>query len=434
MTRISRRRLLAATGALGAMKLVHSEFVLARPVKDRLNIAIIGCGGRAKSLKAEFQNIAELTWLCDPDKKRLDQFADPLTVKNRTTDLREVLADSKVDAVVIATPDHWHAPAAIMACEAKKHVYVEKPCSHNLKEGQLLVGAARKNQVVVQHGTQSRTNPMIANAIQLLKEGTIGEILMAKAWNVQRRNNIGKSNASSPPSHVDYDTWVGPAEYLPYQENRFHYNWHWWHNFGTGDIGNDGAHEMDIARWGLGVEGLPSLVTATGGKYYFDDDQQFPDNAMCTFEWPGKGGVGDRKQLVFEMRIWSKNYPYNCDTGVEFYGTRGMLMVSKRGKLMVWNDDNKQIEPPKPKEELKLESSHQSDFIQAILSNRKPNADIEIGHHSVALIHLANIAIRTGRSLRIDPLTESILSDNESNFYCGRVYRKEGHWSIPKQS
>ncbi len=320
----------------------------------------------------EFQKLAEITWVCDPDKGRLNNFEKATGAKS-TNDLRKVLDDKELQAVVISTPDHWHAPAAIMACNAGKHVYVEKPCSHNFAEGAALVHAARQNNVVVQHGTQSRSNRLIVDAIQLIKEGAIGDVLMAKAWNIQRRNNIGKSKPSVVPENVDYDSWIGPAQFMPYQSNRFHYSWHWWHNFGTGDIGNDGAHEMDIARWGLGVEGFPSSASAIGGKYYFDDDQEFPDHATCVFEWPGDGQVGHRRQLMFEMRIWSKNYPYNCDCGVEFYGTRGMLMVSKRGKLMLWSEDNKPVEAPKPKEIVPLPSSHQADFLSAIQTGRKPS-------------------------------------------------------------
>ena len=427
----TRRVFLGSLAATCSHSALGSPTNLPASVSDRLKIAIIGCGGRASSLLETFRDICEISWICDPDRKRLDQFNVKAKAANTTTDLRDVLSDAKVQAVVIATPDHWHAPAAIMACNSGKHVYVEKPCSHNFREGQLLVEAARRNKVVVQHGTQSRSNPMIANAMQLLKEGVIGDVLTAKAWNIQRRKNIGTSSPSEPPSEVDYDTWVGPAEFMPFQKNRFHYDWHWWHNFGTGDIGNDGAHEIDIARWGLGVDGLPSSASAMGGKYYFDDDQQFPDQAMCSFEWPGDGKVQHRKQLLFEMRIWSKNYPYNCDTGIEFYGTSGMLMISKRGKQMLWNDDNKLVDVPMPKQVPKLESSHQLDFVKAVLESHKPTADIEIGHQSVALIHLANAAVRLGRTLKIDAAKETVVDDNEATALLRRQYRKEGHWSIP---
>jgi predicted dehydrogenase len=379
-----------------------------------------------------FLPVAEISWGCDPDQPRAKQFQKRAGGCRITTDLRQVLDDKSVHAVVIATPDHWHAPAAIMACDAGKHVYVEKPCSHNLREGRLLVDAARRNHVIVQHGTQSRTNKLVANAVQMVREGRIGNVLMAKAWNIQRRRNIGHAEPSPPPSTVDYDMWVGPAEFMPYQANRFHYDWHWWYNFGTGDIGNDGAHELDIARWGLGVEGLPSTATALGGKYYFDDDQQFPDTATCVYEWPGDGRVGQRRQMIFEMRIWSKTLPYNCDTGIEFYGTDGMLFVSKRGKLQVWDNSNREIKDPKPEEPAKLAENHQVDFLQAITTGRLPAADIGIGHQSVALIHLANTAVRTGRALAIDLESESILDDAEASQLLTRSYRQGGHWAVPE--
>ncbi|MCP4507788.1 MAG: gfo/Idh/MocA family oxidoreductase, partial [Fuerstiella sp.] len=182
-------------------------------------------------------------------------------------------------------------------------------------------------------------------------------------------------------------------------------------------------------RWGLGVEGLPSSVMAVGGKYYFDDDQQFPDTATCAFEWPGDGTVGRRKQLIFEMRIWSKRYPHNCDTGVEFYGTKGMLFVSKRGKLQMWDDSNQPVSDPKPQNPVTPPRNHQVDFLQSITDDRKPTADIAIGHDSVALIHLANIAVRTGRSLQVDPGHETITNDAIANGMLTRNYRDGGHWS-----
>jgi len=426
MNQLPRRSFLACTCASFAV----APSAVSGVEPSKIKVALIGCGGRAGSHRDEFQKIAQIVWVCDPDKKRLLEFENATGAKG-TTDMRRIFDDKEVQAVVISTPDHWHAPASILACNAGKHVYVEKPCSHNFVEGELLVKAARRNNVVVQHGTQSRSNRQIVNAIQMIKEGVIGDVLMAKAWNIQRRSNIGKSSPSQAPEHVDYDSWIGPAEYMPYQSNRFHYSWHWWHNFGTGDIGNDGAHEIDIARWGLGVEGMPSTASAIGGKYYFDDDQQFPDHATCTFEWPGDGAVGHRRQLMFEMRIWSTNYPYNCDSGVEFYGTKGQMMVSKRGKLMLWSENNKLVESPTPNQIIELPSSHQADFLGAIAKGTKPSADIQIGHESTALIHLANISVRTGKQLAFDPATQSITNDPQANNLLKRTYRNEGHWSIP---
>lgn len=430
MANHSRREFLQRT-AVGIAATTLSPRVFAAGGSDRLRLAMIGCGGRSKSLAADFAPHAEFVIACDPDTARAKSFAEQFAASSMTGDLREVLADGSVDAVVIATPDHWHAPAAIMACDAGKHVYVEKPCSHNLVEGRLLVDAARRNDVVVQHGTQSRTGPLVVKAIRLLEEGAIGDVLVAKAWNVQRRRNIGREKPTSPPEGVDYDTWIGPAEFVPFQSNRFHYNWHWWHNFGTGDIGNDGAHEMDIARWGLGVDGLPSRAFALGGKYYFDDDQQFPDTATCTFEWPDANVPLRRKQLIFEMRIWSKTYPHNVDTGIEFYGTDGMLFVSKRGKLVLRDNSNRVVPDVTPADDSPIPSSHQVDFLECIQQRRTPRAEIAVGHDSVGLIHLANASIQLGRAFDVDPVTERVVGDDDANALLTRRYRADGHWSVP---
>jgi predicted dehydrogenase len=346
--------------------------------------------------------------------------------------MRRIFDEKSVDAVFISTPDHWHAPAAIMACNAGKHVYVEKPCSHNVREGRLLVEAARRNKVVVQHGTQNRSNPFVANAIQLLREGIIGDVLVAKAWNVQRRRNIGRQQPTDPPPHVDYDLWVGPAEWEPYQENRFHYHWHWTYNFGTGGSGGDGPHEIDYTRWGLGVETHPSRVAAQGGIYYFDDDRDHCDTQMALFEYPGDGAVGNQRQLIYEQRLWSTNFPFNVDSGAEYYGTNGKMFLSKRGKLEILGERNRKIENAKPKEPPALTGNHIEDFFEAIRTGRKPAADIEIGHLSATIGHLANIATRVGRALDFDPETEQIRGDEEASQLLSRRYRADGHWAIPE--
>ena len=434
MPRDSRRKFLKKAG-LGTASLTALNWrraIHAAGANDRIVLGVIGCGSRGSGLVRGFTGLrgAKIAYICDPDSKRRDKVKMDVKADHAVGDLRKILDDKTLDAVLIATPDHWHAPAAILACETGKHVYVEKPCSHNMREGRLLLDAARRNKVVVQHGTQCRSRGLVAEAIQLLHEGVIGEVLAAKAWNIQRRGNIGHEQPSDPPPEVDYDTWVGPAEYMPFQKNRFHYNWRWWRNFGSGDIGNDGMHELDYARWGLGVEGLPTTVAALGGKYFHDDDQQFPDTASCVFEWPGDGRVGSRRQLIFEMRLWSTNYPHNTDSGAEFYGTKGQLFVSKRGKIQVLSERNRRIEV-KPKNPPKL-LSHLEDFIDSIRNNRRPNADIEIGYHSASLAHLANIAVRLGRSLQLDTQKETIVGDEQANRLLARTYRKEGHWAIPQ--
>ncbi len=352
----TRRTFLKYTTAatVGAATLSPTRSAGAASANEKITLGLIGCGGRGSGLAHDFSKFAEIGYVCDADESQRERLKKNINAGQAVDDFRRVLDDKAIDAVVIATPDHWHAPMAIMACEAGKHVYVEKPQSHNFRESRLLVDAARRHKVVVQHGTQSRSNPLVANAVQMLREGIIGEVLMAKAWNIQKRGNIGHQKPTAAPAGVDYDMWVGPAEFVPFQTNRFHYNWHWWFNFGTGDIGNDGTHELDYARWGLGVEGLPTTAMALGGKYSFDDDQQFSDTATCAFEWPGDGTVGKRRQLIFELRLWTNNYPFNCDSGVEFYGTSGRMLLSKRGKMEIYSERNERIENAKPKEPLKL--------------------------------------------------------------------------------
>ncbi len=419
----------AMSGVVATMPVVPAETSGNSP--DKIVVGFIGCGGRGNSLARDIADHAVIAYACDPDAQRCAKFQEATAAKKKVDDFRRILDDPSVDAVFIATPDHWHAPAAIMACQAGKHVYVEKPCSHNLREGRLLVEAARRNSVVVQHGTQSRSNPLIANSVQLLREGAIGDVLVAKAWNVQKRRDIGRAQPSKPPGHVNYDLWVGPAAWMPFQSNRFHYDWHWWYNFGTGDIGNDGTHEIDYARWGLGVDGLPSTVSSIGGKYFFNDDQQFPDTATCVFEWPGDGAIGNRRQLIFEMRLWSGNYPFNCDSGTEFYGTRGRMFVSKRGKLELFDDQNKRVESVQPQRPPDVAVDHRADFFAAIRRGSKPAADIAVGHDSTALVHLANAALRVNRSLHVDPKTETLVGDDEANKFLTGKYREGGHWAIP---
>jgi predicted dehydrogenase len=433
MSRQTRRSFLQRTTAksAAATALAWTGGLNAAGANKRVTVGLIGCGGQGAGLARAFSKIAQVAYVCDPDPAQRRRVHAEVGAQHSVEDLRRVLDDPAVDAVVIATPDHWHAPAAILACEAGKHVYVEKPQSHNLQESRWLVDAARRHQRVVQHGTQSRSSPLIANAVQMLREGVIGDVLVAKAWNIQRRSSIGRATPGNPPPGVNYDLWVGPAEFLPYQPNRFHKSWRWWHNFGTGDIGNDGTHEIDYARWGLGVEGTPQSVMASGGKYYFDDDQQFPDTATCSFTWPGDGRVGSRRQLIFEMRIWSPNYPFNCDSGAEFYGTAGRMMLSKRGKLEVYDERNRRVDDPRPERRAAVTGNHQADFLDAIRSQRSPSADVAIGHDTMTLVHLANVAIKVGRSCRVDPRSATIVDDPDAAQLLGRRYRDGGHWAVP---
>jgi predicted dehydrogenase len=342
----------------------------------------------------------EIAYVCDIDEHRLAEQVERTQGRAKPVgDLRRILDDASVDAVTIPLPDHWHVPAALLALDAGKHIYVEKPCSHNVREGRLLVDAVHRHKKVAAHGTQSRSTPGIQEAMQMLREGVIGDVLIAKCWNWQMRKDIGRKRPADPPPNVDYNMWVGPAEWLPYQENRFHYDWHWWYNFGTGDVGNDGAHEFDIALWGLGVDTHPSLAAAIGGKYFFDDDQQFPDTAQVTLEWPGDGKPGSKRMLIYEQRLWSTSYPFNVDAGNEFIGTKGRMFVSKRGKFELRGERNVAIDR-KLSGAIKAETEfNHRNWIDCIKNGGTPNASIEIAHRTATAAHLGNMATPTMRKL-----------------------------------
>jgi len=434
-----RRAFLKQAGVAGAVALNWTDSsARAAGANNRIAIGVVGCGGRGSGVAQSFarETGCAVVRVCDPDEGRAAALVSKLRAlpggktARAVADPRKIFDDKSIDAVLVATPDHWHAPASILALDAGKHVYVEKPCSHNLREGRLLVKAARRNKRVVQHGTQSRSSNLIADGIQLLREGIIGDVLVAKAWNVQRRANIGHAKPGKPPAGLDYDLWLGPAPFVPYQKNRAHYTWHWWHAFGTGDMGNDGVHELDYARWGLGAQIHPSRISALGGKLFFDDDQQFPDTMQVAFEYPGDGGIGSRKMLIFEMRIWSPASPFGMDNAVEFYGTQGRLMLAKRGKMLVYGKGNRPIRPKLKAAPANL-MNHRADFLDAIRTDRAPNAEIGIGHLSASLCHLGNIAVRVGRTLNFDPAKETFLGDDDANRLLSRTYR-DGHWAIPR--
>lgn len=401
---------------------------------DRIPVAIIGPGGMGMQHVNQLaaNGAVRVAYICDVDEQRAGRAAETVAKLSGTApkivkDLRQVLDDKQVRAVWIATPDHWHAPAAILAANAGKHVYVEKPCSHNVHEGRLMIEAARRNKVIMQVGTQSRSTAHVIKAIDKLKSGVIGEILVAKAWNSQRRGSIGKQQPSEPPKYLDYDLWLGPVTARPYQSNFLHGVWRWWYDFGCGDIGNDGVHDIDIARWGLGVVTHPNRIAAMGGKSYFDDDQQHADTQYIAFEYSAASKAGKPKQLIFEQRIWSPYFQEGFENGVAWYGTDGVLMLGKVGKYQIIGPRNKLIE----------ESSgggpdlaaHHQDFLNCIRSGERPHADIEINHLSTTLCHLGNIATRMGRVIHFDPVTETISGDSEAGKLLTREYRD--HWARP---
>jgi len=443
MTSTNRRDFLKYTGqtaaavtvAVRCSTLAQNAEAKATSANERPVVAVIGTGGMGTAHVRQLaaNRDVRLAYLCDVDERRLDDATKTAetagsSAPTKVKDLRRVLDDDAVDAVWIATPDHWHAPATILACQAGKHVYVEKPCSHNLREGRLMVEAARRHQRVVQVGTQSRSTPHIQQAIERLRAGAIGEVIVAKAWNSQRRRSIGHAQPSDPPPQLDYDNWLGPAPMVPYQANLLPGVWRWWYAFGTGDMGNDGVHDIDIGRWGLGVETHPSRIAALGSKSFFDDDQQFPDTQYVVFEYPGASATGRAKQFIFEQRIWSPYVQEGHENGNAFYGTEGMLILGKQSGWQLFGPKNKLVEEGRGSPDL---AAHHRDFLDCIREGGQPHAEIEINHLSSALCHLGNIATRVGRVLQFDPATERVLHDDDAQRLLRRDYR-DAHWAVPQ--
>ncbi len=429
----SRRHFIQRTAILaGAATFTAAPSLNAAGAANRVRLAIIGPGGMGMNhLRALAANTAvEITCVCDPDQKRRDAAAEqagkiagkaPKAVK----DMRRVFEDKDVDAVVIATPDHWHAPASILALDAGKHVYVEKPCSHNVREGRLLVEAARRAKRVVQIGTQSRSADPVRRAMELLHNGAIGDVLVAKAWNSQLRGNIGHVRPSDPPPDLDFDLWVGPAPMTPYQSNLLHSSWRWFTAFGCGDAGNDGVHDLDLARWGLGVETHPNTMSGLGGKYFFDDDQQFPDTQYVTFEYEVGG---KKKQLIYEHRIWSPYVQEGHENGNAFYGTKGLMVLGKHNGWQLYGPRNTLIEEMRGSVNLE---AHHRDFLDCIRDGKTPRADAQAGHLSAALAHFANLTTRLGTTLKFDPVKEQFIGNEDASQLLRRTYR-DGHWAVPK--
>jgi len=398
---------------------------------DKVTVAIMGVRSRGIQLAREFSSLPDVNvaYICDVDQSVVGpalKIVEELKSKRPkvVADIRSVIDDKTVDAVVMATPIHWHAAGTILACEAGKDVYVEKPVSHNIREGRLMIEVARRYGRVVQVGSQSRSRPVTQTFVDYVRSGKIGKVLMAKVWNVQMRANIGRKPDGSVPGGVDYDTWTGPVPLMPYNPNRFHgtVNWHW--HYGTGDIGNDGIHTIDVARWALGVD-YPTEVSGMGRKLFFDDDQQTPDTQNLSFNYEGK-------VILYEQRLWNGYRSEGSENGVAIYGTDGMAQTGRwvggHWAFRVYDVAGKLIHYEQ--ESAPDNNTHARNFIDCIRSRRAPNADIETGHVSTVLCHLGNIVTRTGRHIRFDANTESILGDTEANRYIRREYRK--HWSTPK--
>ena len=435
MNEVSRRGFIkGATGltagavlGLGVLKRSTAAWAGAN---DRIRVAVIGTKGRGRSHISELGALegVEITTICDIDEnisaEKAKWMVQDLKFKQPKIefDLRKVLDDKEIDVVSIATPNHWHSLAGIWACQAGKDVYVEKPCSHNVWEGRQLVEAARKYDRIVQHGTQSRTAPAIREGMRKLQEGIIGDIYMAKGLCYKWRDTIGKKPDAPVPAGVHYDLWIGPAPERPFSENRFHYQWHWQWAYGNGDMGNQGVHQMDLARWGLGV-GLPTRINAMGGHFMFDDDQETPNTLLVSFSYPDQGKKG--KMLVFETRHWISNHECDLEKGSGnevgnlFLGTDGYMVMDGSGYKTFLGRNQ---EPGPARDE---GGDHFANFIEAVRTRKREilHAEVEEGHLSSALCHLGNISYRLGRTLTFDPKSERFVGDSEADAMLTRDYR-----------
>ncbi len=425
-----------STGAALSLGVLGKSTAAWAGANDRIRVAIIGIHGRGaryhanrfptqlpdKKYTDETHQGVEVVTVCDVDESTYEPCAktyfDERGLKRPQfeTDYRKVLDDDSIDVVSIASTNHWHSLMAIWACEAGKDVYVEKPLSHNVWEGRQLVKAARKYSRIVQHGTQIRSNPGAQEAIQKLREGIIGDVYMAKGLCYKPRPSIGHTPDEPVPPGVDYDRWLGPAPKRPFSRNRFHYNWHWHWDYGNGDLGNQGVHQMDVARWGLGV-GLPPKINAHGGHFNYDDDQETPNTLVATFHYPDEGKKG--LLIVFEVRHINTYPELGVGVGNIFFGSEGYMILDGYTGYKVFRNDG---EGPTRYES----ASHIGNFLEAVRS-RDPKhltADVEIGHISSSMCHLANISYRLGRSIDFDPVKETCIGDAEANAMLTRKYRE----------
>ena len=459
---IERRDFLKTTGkaiTIGAASLALGGKILG--ANDRVRVAICGLRGRGNNHIHGFARVpgTELAALCDVDDSVMNMRLGTveklgLPKPKSYVDVRKLLEDKEIDAISIATPNHWHSLIAIWACQAGKDVYVEKPCSHNWFEGRQLVRAVQKYNRICQHGSQSRSNPGMIEAIHHLSDGTIGDVYLARAICYKWRPSIGRAKEEPVPAGVNYDLWTGPAPLKPFTRNRFHYNWHWIWDTGNGEVGNQAIHEIDIARWGLGLD-FPISVSAMGGHFMFDDDQETPNTLCASFCF--LDSKGKRKMLELEVRHWITNHEAEIGTGAYgrsavppaglntsankkpasaqslgpldaktntigniFYGSNGYLAVDGYDAYKTWITN--QVTPGPFG---KADGDHFANFIDCVRSRRKEDihSPIEEGHKSVTLVHLANASYRLGRSLNFDPATQQVTGDDEANTLLRGTYR-----------
>ncbi len=428
---ITRRKFLATTATTAAAIAAASEVSAFAPQPEPIRVGLIGCGGImsshvrrivARGLPVEF------THLCDVDDHQPERRGIAKAISGfqkqapkRTRNFEEVLEDKTVQAVIVATPHHQHAPIALPAMQAGKDIYLEKPGSHVFSEGPLYIAAAKKYNVVFQHGSQMRSSPVTESAGELLASGIIGEVKMTKAWNCQNREVRKPVADAQPPAGVDYDRWLGPAPERPFNENRFHQYWRVFRDYGNGDIGDDGIHDIDMARWGLGVTQHPNRITAHGSTIAKQGDRDYPDNMMVAFHYD------DGKVLLYEDRLFTPYGYRGFDSGNTFYGTEGYMIFSRRGYYQVYLGAKEKEGPTVPREIRggagRGYDEHMDNFLKCVRTRETASCTPEIAHLSCSLVHLGEIAFRAQDVINFDPATETIQDNPSAAKLLTKTYR-----------
>jgi len=448
---MKRRSFLKASGSVVGLSLasLSSGLVLGRslgagqtPPSGRIQVAVAGVRGRGNNLLRTFADMedVDLRYVCDIDPNVLRERTAEVSKATRQkpeaiTDFRRALDDKNINALVLGTPDHWHAIPTILACQAGKDVYTEKPDGHNVIESFTMVAAARKHKRVVQLGTQTRSAPHMKEAMEYIRKGHLGKARYATSWESMKQGNLGRPADCDPPPGLDYDTWLGPAPKRPFNPLRFHGNWRWFFDYGSGDLGNDGVHRLDYARWGLETaleaqgEKLPKLplrVSAPGGKYYFDDAQEWPDTLLASFDY-------GTCLLSYELRIWSPYPLHGASEGAAIYGDKGHIVLSNN-EWRAYAEGGKLIAQSSGGTNLDHTKVHVRDFLECMHTRKRPAADLEtVGHPSSLLCHLGCAAWRAQRTLSFDPETRTFRGDSDANRYLTRPeYRSP--WKLPAES
>jgi len=433
-TRTTRRRFLRnatdtalTTAAVSTLGGVHA---FGAQAPERVRLGIIGCGGimghHVKGIVARREAVS-IAWLCDVDPAQIAKMSRNMTgfqsvAPKQTSRYEEVVADKSVDAVIIATPHHWHAPIALEAMSEGKDVYIEKPISHVYNEGHQVIKAACKYSRIVQQGSQMRSSPVTDKAAKLLAEGMIGEIKVARAWTAEARKTVKPVPDSTPPKGVDYDRWLGPAPKHAFNAHRFHGTWRMYRDYGNGEIGDDGIHDLDMAVWGLGVDTVPKQITARGSRMLLHGHaSDYPDNLNVTYEYP------DGRLLIYENYPFTSYGMHGFDNGNVFYGTEGYMIFSRRGAFSVFlgpkgkpgQTEGRELRGRRGYEE------HMAQFLEAVRTRRPiTRASAEVAHRSCALVHLGEIAYRTRGRLDFDPTTEQFVDCDEANAMLSKNYRE----------